>query len=133
MPPCQCLDGLRRQSVDHRLKRVAMGRAVRAVETFKTLEQEDETFEMPSLQDVVLTIDGVGDGMRQVSFFNIARNFVDVGGDRLHGGVIFACQSPEQDVHLASVLGEIAGEFFPAQGIGKIEEFERRPPPSRDR
>ena len=37
--------------------------------------------------------------------------------------MIVAGESPDQDVHLASILGEVAGEFFAGEHVRAIEDF----------
>ncbi|HEX2970979.1 MAG TPA: hypothetical protein VHP11_01530 [Tepidisphaeraceae bacterium] len=95
---------------------------MRTIETFKTLEQQQQPLQMPSLELLVLPIGRMGNRMRQTMRFKILRHAVDVLGQRLKLGMVLAREAPDQNMHLAAIVGEPAGQLFAHQDIGVIRQ-----------
>ena len=73
---------------------------------------------MPQFQQVVLAIHRVGEGMSKIVLFDILSHLIDVLGNRLNGIMVGLRQAPDQNVHLAAVFGEVAGDFLAGEDVG---------------
>src|SRR6476646_2798470 len=81
----QALDFFRGQPIQQRLKRLAVQAAVRAVQAFESLEQQEQTFEMPAFQLVVLPIDWMSDGVSYRIALDVVSHIVKISRARLKG------------------------------------------------
>jgi hypothetical protein len=72
---------------------------------------------VPPLQLLVLTVDRVGDGVGDAAALDVLRHRVNVLGPGLQRVVILASDPVDQDVHLAVVFGEPAGQLLAHQHV----------------
>ena len=103
------------------LDRLAVQRAVGAVERFETLEHEHESLDVPALEAVVLAIHGMSHGVGKFPAFDQGGKLVDVIRGGLEGVVIVAGDSPDQQVNLAMIFGEEAGDFLADEDIRRAK------------
>ena len=116
----EALDFPRRQPIEHRLERLAVVLHVRAVQALEALEKQQQPLKVPPLELVVLAVDRVGDAVGDPPRLDVGGNVVDVARERLQLGVLLAVDAVDEQVELAVVLGEPAGEFFADEHVRPI-------------
>ena len=114
------------QLFQQRLKHFTVRHAMRAVETFESVEEQQKPFDVPPIQNPILAIKRVRHRVGDAMFGNIRRQRVDIMRDMLHRGVIFRSDPPYQQMDLAAVFREIAGDFFTHQNVRRPGEFRGR-------
>ncbi len=61
---------------------------MRAVKTFETFEQQQESLEMPAFQAIVLPVERMSNAVGDLVLFDELRNAINVAGHRLKLGVL---------------------------------------------
>ncbi len=109
-----------REMIQQRLKRFPMQRAVRAVQTFESLEEQQQPLQVPALELIVLAVDRMRHGMRDLLLIDVLRHGVQIARDALQMRMLRRRDSPHQHVQLAVILRKPARQLFANDHIAPI-------------
>ena len=113
------------QPVEQRLERLAVQRAVRAVETFKPLKKQQQSFQVPAFELVILPVDRMGHRVRDLVLLDVLGHIVNVPGAGLKRFVDRRVDPVDQHVKLAMILGKPAAQLFADNDVGSIGDLKR--------
>ena len=109
-------------------KHGAMGARVRAVEGLPALKQQRGTFKVPRLQSTVLIVHGVRERMGEISPSEPPGQGVAVIPQSLLPDFVVHVrrQAPDEDMQLATILGEVGRDLLTDDDVGEaaIDEFD---------
>jgi len=117
MRPFQSPDSRRIQFIQQRLEHFPMRHAVSAVQTFESVEDQNQPLDVPPIQHAVLAIQRMRHRVRDPILPHVPRHRVDIVCGSLQRIMIDRRDAPDQQMNLAAVLREIAGQFLPDQHV----------------
>jgi hypothetical protein len=114
----QFVDLVRRERGEKALGELAQERVPQTVDALEMFEEQDQPLEMRRFQLAVDAIEGMRDGVGDVSGLEITLEGQDVVANDDNVGMLGLADSPDQDVNLAGILRKICRNLLADECIG---------------
>ena len=94
-----------------------------AVDPLERAEEQDQLFDVRPVEFVVEAVERVSDGVRQVLRGEVGLQLVEVIAQPRDVPVLSLGEVPDEEVDLATILGEGGGDFLAQKDAGQAGNF----------
>jgi hypothetical protein len=112
------------EAAEQGLEQIGEEGVAEAVEALEVTEEEKEALDVAAGEFLIEPIEGMGDGVGEVLGGEIFLKVVDVLAEAGDVAMLRLCETPDEEVDLAAVLGKPGGDLLRDEDAGEIGDVQ---------